>query len=183
MAIMCPGAVGIRAFYALSLALAVTIPASCSTPGAGASKPSLAADSKAVVTVENLLRWSLEGEAGKRKVEAALHRVFEMKPLPARQFSGNGPVRLADGNVLSFAWIGESTGQIDIGVAIEPCVSPEAAAGWIGAQGEAIEDAHGGDRGKTYSAQRGGSRIEFTTVPLTYRCIDSINVYPVKGAQ
>lgn len=101
-----------------------------------------------------------------------------MKSLPARQFSGDGPVRLSDGNILSFAWIGELTGQIDIGVAAEPCVSPGPAAEWIGAQGEVTEDAHGENRGKTYKTQRAGNRIEFTTTPLTYRCIDSINIHP-----
>lgn len=168
------------------LALAVVAGAllSCSTTRTSApeQRPG-ATDSPDAVTVENLLRWPLESEAGKGKVEAALHRVFAMRPLQARQFSGDGPVKLSDGNVLSFAWIGEATGQVDIGVAAEPCVSPERAAEWIGAQAAAMEDAHGQDRGRAYRTQRGGNWIEFTTTPVTYRCVDSINIYPARPSK
>lgn len=167
--------------YSLALAFAACALMSCSTTGARAPEQhQVAADPAGSITIENLLRWPLEGEAGKRRVDAALRRIFEMKPLQAQQFSGDGPVKLSDGNVLSFAWIGELSGQVDIGVAGEPCVSPEQAAGWIGAQAAITQDAHGQDRGKTYRTQRAGNWIEFTTTPATYRCIDSINVYPAK---
>ncbi|HZF98161.1 MAG TPA: hypothetical protein VEY92_07960 [Pseudoxanthomonas sp.] len=59
--------------------------------------------SRAEMTVENLLRWPLEGPAGVEKVNAGLHQVVQMKPSIAQQFSGDGPVRLADGYVLTFA--------------------------------------------------------------------------------
>ncbi|QCW25349.1 hypothetical protein FE772_06420 [Lysobacter enzymogenes] len=178
MAFMCASFVPQRWAFAFVAIAGVCGPTSCGTAVTPASTRPLAAGSAGVTTLENLLRWPLEGEAGKQKVAAALRRSFFMKPLQARQFSGEGPVKLADGNVLSSAWIGELSGQIDIGVAAEPCVSPELAAGWIGARGEATLDAHGVDRGKTYQAQGAGVRVEFTTTPSTYRCIDSINIYP-----
>ncbi|WP_139178608.1 hypothetical protein [Lysobacter sp. yr284] len=178
MAFMCASLASMRLACVFALTAAVAGLTSCGTVATRASTQPPPAGPADATTLENLLRWPLEGEGGQRRAEAALHRVFVMKPLQARQFSGDGPVKLADGNVLSFAWIGELSGQIDIGVAAEPCVSPELAAGWIGARAEATQDAHGTDRGSTYKAQSAGIRVEFTTTPSTYRCIDSINIYP-----
>ena len=143
--------------------------------------PAPAPISASEVTVENLLRWPLEGPAGFDKVEAGLHQVLKMKPLRAQQFRGGGPVRLADGYVLLFAWIQRPAGTVSIGLAQEPCVSPENAKELIGAiQNSFIHDMHGIDRGKSYSIMREGVWVTLTTTPQTYRCVDSIQIRPAR---
>ncbi|HZF98163.1 MAG TPA: hypothetical protein VEY92_07970 [Pseudoxanthomonas sp.] len=130
------------------------------------------------MTVENLLRWPLEGPTGLAKVDAGLHQVLQMKPLHAQQFIGRGPVRLADGNVLSFAWLQRLSGSVSIGLAQEPCVLPGHAKELISAaQSPVIRDMHGMDIGKTYSTKRNGMLASFTTTPETYRCVTSIQIH------
>jgi hypothetical protein len=166
--------------FGLVLALIVSALPSCSTTGTSPSRPQPPADRKDSITIERLLRWSLEGEAGKNKIKAALGKVLDLKPLPGRDLSGQGPAKLEDGYVLSFGSIGQLTSQIDIGVAPTPCLSPQLASELTGAQGAPAVDAHGEDRGKTYTTQRSGNWINFTTTPLTYRCVDSIHIYPIR---
>lgn len=167
----------------LTLALMVCALASCSTSGASASRQQPFADATHFATIDDLLRWSVEGEAGNNKIKAALSKVLDLKPLPGRDLSGQGPARLEDGYVLSFGSIGLLTGQIDIGIASDPCLSPEFAAKLIGAQGTPTIDAHGEDRGITYTTQRSGHRINFTTTPLTYRCVDSLHIHPIRTSR
>jgi len=137
--------------------------------------------SAAEVTVENLLRWPLEGPAGIGKAKAGLHRVLQMRPLSAERFTGNGPVRLADGYVLSYAHIKGLSDNITIGLEQTPCVSPAYARQLIGAvQSPTIRDMHGVDLGKTYSTRRKGVGVIFETTPYTYRCVSAILIYPIK---
>lgn len=131
------------------------------------------------VTLEHLLRWPLEGESGMDKVEAGLHQVFQdMEPLPNQQFSSSGVAYLFDGTVLSSAWI--SKGQFDIGLKNVVCISPEPYAELIGAQGSVIPDAHGVDRGKTYSVKKNGVMVRISTTPITYQCITSIHIHQLR---
>ena len=161
-----------------SLILLGTIAVSACAHDSGASAPAPAPISASEVTVENLLRWPLEGPGGFAKVEAGLQQVLQMKPQYAQQFTGRGPVRLADGNVLSFAWLQGLSGSVSIGVAQDPCVSPEQAKELIGAiQSPVIRDMHGVDIGKTYSTKRNGMLVSFTTTPETYRCVTSIQIH------
>jgi hypothetical protein len=149
--------------------------------GTSSPKQPSPSDPEDSVTIDHLLQWSLNGDPGKEKVKAALRKVLKMKPLHGQQFSGDGPTTLSDGNILTFGWYGDSSGQIDIGVASSPCVSPEQASKLIDATWEITVDADGEDRGKTYKTQRAGNWIEVTTTPLTYRCVDSINIYPARN--
>lgn len=183
MTLKCRGIARTHFSSGLALAFVACALASCSTNGAIASGQLPSADAKDLVTVDHLLRWSLEGEAGKLKIQAALGKVLDLKSFPGQQLSGQGPARLEDGYVLSFGSIGQSTGQIDIGIAPHPCLSPELAAKLIGAQGALAIDAHGEDRGKTYTTQRSGHRINFTTTPLTYRCVDSLHIHPIRTSR
>jgi len=105
-----------------------------------------------------------------------------MKPGSAAQYYGDGPIRLADKNVLTFADTLERSPQIDIGVAQEPCVDPEWAANVLGATLDpAIQDAHGVDRGKTYKTVSNGVITRINTTPVTYRCVTAIRVFPEPG--
>ena len=150
------------------------------SPQTPASPPPIAASE---VTVENLLRWPLEGSAGFDKVDAGLHQVLKMEPLPVQQFTGNGPVQLTDGNVLLFAWLGRLSGSVSIGVAQERCVSPEQTKALIGAvQTHVIRDMHGGEHGTTYSTTRNGVRVKVTTTPKTYQCVDSIQIHKIRDS-
>lgn len=133
------------------------------------------------VTLENLLRWPLEGQAGLDKVESGLHQVFEdMEPLPNLQFSSSGAGYLASGAVLSFASIRRLSGHFDIGLKQDVCLTPEPYAELIGAQGSVTPDAHGVDRGKTYSVKKNGVMVNIETTPTTYQCITSIHIHRIR---
>ena len=142
----------------------------------------MAPPSAAEVTVENLLRWPLEGTAGVEKVKAGLHQVLQMKPLIAQQFSGDGPVRLADGYILAFAEIKNLSHAVSIGLEQAPCISPLYAQKLIGAvESPGTRDMHGVDYGKTYSTTYNGVEVIFRTSPQTYRCVRSIYIYRARN--
>jgi hypothetical protein len=129
----------------------------------------------AEVTVENLLRWPLEGPAGVDKVKAGLQQVLQMRTLPVKYLTGNGPVQLADGYVLAFASIQGFSSTVSISLKQEPCISPAYAQQLIDAvQSPSTRDMHGVDYGKTYSTRRNGIWVIFRTNPQTYRCVTSI---------
>lgn len=134
------------------------------------------------VTLENLLRWPLEGKTGLEKVEAGLHQVFEdMEPLPNQQFASVGAAYLADGTVLSFAHIGS---HFDIGLKNDRCIQPEPYAELIGANGSVTPDAHGVDRGKSYRVKRNGVIVIIDTTPNTYQCITHVSILKdMRGAK
>ena len=152
-----------------------------STAPAPMAPTSATPPSAAEVTVENLLRWPLEGPAGVDKVKAGLRQVLQMRPLIAQQFIGNGPVRLSDGYVLTFAETKGLSDTASIGLEQAPCVSPAYAQQLIGAvQSPTIRDMHGVDLGKTYSVTRNGIWVIFDTTPHTYRCVRLIHIHPAK---
>ena len=162
--------------------------ASTSTPVPEATSPQTAsppaespAMSEDTVTVENLLRWPLEGPPGVVKTGVELRREFpDFQQLRPADFHRSGPMRLEDGYVLSFAWIHGASESLSIGLESEPCLSPARAAEIAGATlNPVFQDAHGVDRGRNYDARRNGVWINFTTTPETYRCVDSIQVHPI----
>lgn len=134
------------------------------------------------MTTEDLLRWPLEGASGTEKLIQALNQLFEMKPLRAAQFYGVGPVRLADGHLLSFAYVRTLSGDIDIGLDPKSCVAPDWAASLTGALlNPVFQDAHGVDRGKQYDATGNGVTLRINTTPVTYRCVTAIHIHsPLK---
>jgi hypothetical protein len=137
--------------------------------------------SAAEVTVEHLLRWPLEGPAGIGKVKAGLHQVLQMRTLPVKYLTGDGPVQLVDGYVLNSASIQGFSGNISISLEQQPCISPAYAQQLIDAvQRPTIRDMHGVDRGKTYSTKRNGVWVIFYTTPVTYRCMTGISISPAK---
>ena len=152
-----------------------------STSHAASSASGSAAVSKDAVTVENLLRWPLEGPAGAVKAGVELRRTFpDFEQLDTTEFNKDGPMRLEDGYVLSFAWIRGPEDSLSIGLESEPCFSPARAAEISGAVlSPVFQDAHGVDRGRHYDAKGNGARIRFTTTPETYRCVTSIQVHPL----
>jgi len=166
----------------------------CATTGApdgqGRAEPSAPSTADAatvtrdMVTVENLLRWPLEGPKGADRLTAALDQLFIMKPLRASQFSGDGPVRLADGYVLGFAFVRKLSGNIDIGLKSEPCLSPARAAVITGAiQEPGVQDAHGADIGQSFKATRNGMTVRMDTTPVTYECITTLHIHPEQEAR
>lgn len=158
----------------------------CGTPGPNKHKQQSTATAALTpapqtgsLTIENLLRWPLEGVSGTEKILTALDHVFEMKPLRASQSSGQGPVQLADGHVLSFAYVRKLSGDIDIGIDPKTCVSPEWAVEMTGAVLNPVyQDAHGVDRGKQYDATGNGMALRINTTPVTYRCVTAIHIHP-----
>ncbi|MGO4259399.1 hypothetical protein [Lysobacter sp. TAB13] len=168
-----------------TLALALTLqacntvgPRQCTLPPTAVTKPTVSLVDP--ITIENLLRWPLDGAAGRDKVVAALSRLFEMKPLRASQSSGEGPVRLVDGHVLSFAHVRNLSGDIDIGIDAKSCIDPDWAAAVTGAMLNSVDqDTHGVDRGKQYDVTGNAMALRINTTPVTYRCVTAIHIYPL----
>lgn len=173
-----------RAFAFPALALAACVAASCSTAGAsGAGRGGREAAPVNAVTVENLLRWSVQGPAGITKIRSGLARTFEMKPSGKQGLYGAGPVRLVDGYTLNFSSVRGLTGAIHIGVEERPCYSPDRAASFLPGVADSVElDAHMIDRGKNYATERNGFRVYFNTTPDTYQCVTSIHIRPSEKA-
>ncbi|QQP96744.1 hypothetical protein [Lysobacter enzymogenes] len=137
---------------------------------------------ESALTIEILLRWSLEGQEGGKKILTALHRSFDMKRLDEAQYAGDGPVRLADGHILSFAYTLERSPSIQIGVDETSCVDPQwAATTTHAALDPAFQDAHGVDRGRIYYTVRNGFLLSLDTTPETYRCVTAIRISPAPG--
>lgn len=160
-----------------------TAPAPATTPFPVAPLSSEhATASKEAMTVDNLLRWPLEGPAGVAKTGAELRRTFPgFRPLPPSDLRRDGPMQLADGYILSFVWIGVPSETLNIGLESDPCLSPTRATEISKATlSPVFKDAHGVDRGRNYDAKGNGVRVSFTTTPETYRCVTSINVHPIK---
>ena len=157
---------------------------SCSTTNAVTPETQAPTTTAAdAVSVENLLRWPLEGEAGADRLNTAIDKLFVMKPLRASQFSGAGPVSLADGYVLKFAFVRKLSGNIDIGLESEPCLTPAKAIAITGAiQEHGTLDAHGSDIGKSFKATRNGMTVRMDTTPVTYQCVTTLHVHPEQEA-
>ncbi|QQP99967.1 hypothetical protein [Lysobacter enzymogenes] len=173
-----------RALAPAALAFAACVAASCSTAGTSAAgRGGRAADPASAVTVENLLRWSVQGPAGIAKIRSGLTQTFEMKPSGKQGLYGAGPVRLTDGYTLNFSSIRGLTGAIHIGVEERPCYSPDRAASFLPGVSDRVElDAHMIDRGKNYVTERNGFRVYFNTTPDTYQCVTSIHIRPSEKA-
>jgi hypothetical protein len=134
--------------------------------------------SKDAITVENLLRWPLEGPAGADKVVAGIRQVIKVRELQIPgQFSGQGPAQLADGYSLSFASFTPEFQDISVGIATDPCFPTERAVAATGATASPItRDVHGADVGQSFDIVRNGLRVSFTTTSMTYKCVDAIYV-------
>lgn len=77
--------------------------ASASSPGSSAVVSPIPTNHQAL-TMDDALTWPLEGEAGADTLIAALRQVIPVRELQnPGQFSGRGPVDLADGHNLTFA--------------------------------------------------------------------------------
>ena len=148
---------------------------------AATSAPGAARVSKDMVTVENLLRWSLEGPMGADKTAAGLRQIFQLRESKPSLFTGKGPVELVDNYVLSFTWIGLGPNRIDIGLKQEPCFPADRAVALIDAELDPVfQDAHGVDLGRTYNAERNGMLVRIDTTPDTSQCVTSIHVSPIR---
>ncbi|WP_139178511.1 hypothetical protein [Lysobacter sp. yr284] len=170
----------VRTLASAALAVAACIAASCSTAGpSGPRRDGREAAPASAVTVENLLRWSVQGPTGIAKIRSGLAQTFELEPSGTKGLYGKGPVRLVDGFALNFSSIRGLTGAIHIGVEERPCYPPSRAASLLPGAIESIElDAHMIDHGKNYATERNGFRVYFNTTPDTYQCLTSIHIRP-----
>lgn len=173
-----PGKGGLAVLCLLALSLVA-----CSTSQPTASEPQDAVASKDTITVENLLRWPLEGGVSNERFMTALGQLWVLQPRQGGQRYGEGQVRLTDGYALNMAMIRTRSGAADIGVAPEPCLTPTHAAALTGAMLDPVtQDAHGVDRGQHYRVVRSGVALTFDTTPTTYACVTSIHIRPEQEA-
>lgn len=180
----CDYSIFVRGRVSAALAFAICLAASCSAAGASdGTRRGREAPSQSAVTVENLLRWSVQGAVGVAKVRSGLVQTLKMGPSGPKGLYGKGPVRLADGYTLNFSSIRGLTGAIHIGVEELPCYPPDRAAKLLPGVTETIEfDAHMIDRGKNYATERNGFRVYFNTTAYTYECVTSIHIRPSEKA-
>lgn len=162
--------------FSMALAACAGVP-KADTPAAG-SAPAVSQ-----LTADAIFRWPLQGERGRDRLLAELHRSFAMRSFADQQYSGDGPVRLSDGSVLNFAMVREGSGNIDIGFEVSPCFAVARAVELSGAtQRPGFQDAHGSDVGKWYQNSANGFVLRFDTEPLTYRCVKTVHIHPVRAA-
>ncbi len=130
------------------------------------------------LTVENALRWPLDGQGGADRLIAAVRQTMPVRELAnPGQYASRGPAQLADGYTLTFADFTPAHSIISIGVAREPCYPTERAAALLGATASPVtRDQHGVDIGQSFTTVRNGMSVNFTTTPAPYRCIDGIHV-------
>lgn len=159
---------------ATTFAIAFCI-ASCATtasPQAVAPKDTL--------TLENLLRWSLQGPAGADKAIVSLKEASGAKEIRPSLYAADGPVELVDGYTLGSISIGVGR-SFDVNVRDEHCFAAEKAASMIGAvASDMTADAHGLDQGRTCSVVENGIRVVLTATSVTSRCVKGIYVRAVK---
>lgn len=151
--------------------------ASASSPGSSAVVSPIPTNHQAL-TVDDALTWPLEGEAGADRLIAALRQVIPVRELQnPGQFSGRGPVDLADGHNLTFASFTPVHHIITVGVSPTPCYPTDRAVALTGATASPVmRDEHGVDIGQSFTVVRSGIGVNFTTTPSPYSCIDAINV-------
>lgn len=143
-----------------------------------------AAPATSQLSAEAILRWPLEGQQGGDRLIAELHRSFAMRMFADQQYSGDGPLRLADGTVLNFAMIRGKPGVVDIGFELSPCLPALKAAELAGATEQpGTEDAHGSDVGKWYRSTANGMVVRFDTEPVTYRCVKTVHIRSARVAK
>lgn len=174
-------------FCALALALLVSACASVVEDRESAPSPvpiqatRISAKSAEKLTVMDLLQKPLEGQAEVDKIVAALPSLMKFEPLISSQFYAEGPATLADGYVVTFAFLRNLSSRVDIGLEPEPCFPPELAERATSAvKSEMTQDAHGVDVGEIYTARRNGVLLRFTTTRETYRCVEMIYISRIK---
>ncbi len=130
------------------------------------------------LTIENILQWPLEGEAGYARVVDALNRLPGMADVPPAYRITRETVTLGDGYMVDFASIQKKSQQIDIGLDTGICVDPASLQAFINArQSSSTEDIHGRDVGRVYWSINNGIVVKFRSMPDTWKCVNSISIY------
>jgi len=142
------------------------------------------AASKEMLTVENLLRWPLEGPSGVDRTIASLRQVFTTEELTTGELYGKEPVTLSDGYILGSTTLSPEYKIIHVHPQQAPCFLPERAVEITGAVMDPVfRSDHGVDLGRTYNVTRNGVRVSFTSTPETYKCVYTIHVWPARKVQ
>lgn len=160
------------------------VPAMRPSQAASPASESVAA-SKETLTVENLLRWPLEGPSGVDRTIASLRQSFGvMEERTGEGLHGSGPVTLSDGYVLESTTVYPNDGTIHVQPEQNPCFSPERAAEITGAIMDPVfRTDHGVDTGRSYDARRNGVWVNFVSTPETYECVYAIHIRAIGKAQ
>lgn len=173
------------ALLALQGCASTTAPVRKTTsPQIASPAPESVAASEEILTVENLLRWPLEGPSGVDRTIAGLRQVFTMEELTTGELYGKEPVTLSDGYILGSTTLSPEYKSIHVHPQQAPCFSPERAIEITGAVMDPVfRSEHGVDLGHTYNVTRNGVRVSFTSTPETYKCVYTIHVWPARKVQ
>lgn len=146
--------------------------------GTRSSNDSVAQPGRTTLTIENILRWPLEGETGYASLVGALNSLPGMSDVAPAYLMTRQPVTLGDGYMVDFVSIQKKSQQIDIGVDTDACVDPGSLQALINAtQSKSTEDIHGRDVGRVYWSINNGTVVKFRSMPGTRKCVDSISIH------
>ena len=152
----------------------------CASTDAGSrsSNDSVALPDRTTLTIENILRWPLEGETGYASLVGALNSLPGMSDVAPAYLMTRQPVTLGDGYMVDFVSIQKKSQHIDIGVDTDACVDPVSLQAFVPAtQSKSTEDIHGRDVGRVYWSINNGTVVKFRSMPGTRKCVDSISIY------
>lgn len=152
----------------------MTLIQSCATaaPGKKEATPALMQG----LSVENILRWPLEGPTGADRVISMLLKTEKFEKIKGIQYWSKEKFALNDNFVVEKSWIIPSARKIDINLNANPCLSVQQAKAFSKAGKEQFfPSSHGEPAGDTYSVEVGRMLVRFTT-DLDFNCVENINI-------
>ena len=129
------------------------------------------------LTIDNILQWPLEGEKGFKRLRQQLVGALAVTQDSSTHWRKQGKTALSDGYALSFVTIKKFSDQIDMGIEVDPCLTPKKAQEWVETEKSlSSDDIHGRSIGTSYWSKKNGFIVQFRSDPVTLQCIDSISI-------
>lgn len=158
----------------IAVMLVMTLIPSCAMATSGHKEAPPARKER--LSVQNILRWPLEGPAGADRVISALLSIGKFSQYQGPQYSGENELLLDDGFVIANSWIINGARQVDINLRDHPWLLPAEAQKISGATKEQFFfTSHGENIGETYSVEMRNMLVRFTT-DTNYKCVRGINL-------
>ena len=160
------------------LVLAATGCASSATRPASPPADAAARPAVTALTIQDILQWPLEGEAGFLRAVAHLRDATLYRFVAPLQSVSLAPFRTVDGYRVETVWFRDWTQSVSIGLDDSPCLEARVAVAAIGANREGVhQGSHGEDVGAKYTAARNGVTVRLSTANTNAICIQSIYIH------
>lgn len=158
----------LAAFLAMTLLLSCVVAVSAEKEVPPAPKHDL--------SIENILRWPLEGAAGADRVISLLLKTGKFEKIIGVQYWSKESFTLSDDFGVRKIWIIPSVRKIDISLNSDPCLSVQQAKAFSKAGKEPFfPSSHGEPAGDMYSVEAERMLVRFTT-SLDFKCVENINI-------